>query len=248
MRLAIISDIHEDLNSLQAVLRAIEQFSCEEIICLGDISGYSVPYYNYLRSRNAHECLSLIRVNCSAIILGNHDLHAARIVPKSNTYFKFPENWYELSYQERKSLAKDSLWLHEENDLDPLYQDEDIKYLKSLPESICKNFDGMKLLFTHYVYPNISGLKKEFYTYTDEFRKHFDYMESLGCLISFTGHAHVKGFTVAEKRKFKQYRYRSLKLKNNPCCIGIPPVTSLNNRNGFCIFDSEEMTIKVVKL
>lgn len=248
MRLAIISDVHEDLNSLQAVLRAIEKFSCEEIICLGDISGYSVPYYDYLQTRNAHECLSLVRANCSTVILGNHDIHAASIIPKCNTSFKYPEDWYQLSYQERRVLANDKLWLHEENDLDPLYKEGDIEYLKSLPEFAHKEYGGIKTLLTHYVYPNISGLRKEFYTYTDEFKKHFDYMNKMDRQISFTGHAHVKGFFVATNRKFKQYRYRSLALNRFPCCIGIPPVTSLNKRNGFCIFDTDEMSIKVVKL
>ena len=248
MRLAIITDIHEDLISLQAVLRAIEKFSCEEIVCLGDISGYSVPYYDYLNSRNAHECLALVRANCSTVILGNHDIHAASIIPKCNTYFRYPENWYQLNYHERRTLANDTLWLHEENDLDPLYKEGDIEYLKTLPEFAYKEIAGTKVLFSHYVYPNISGLKREFYTYTDEFRKHFDYMESMDCRISFTGHAHVKGFFVATQRKFRQYRYKSLQLKKTPCCVGLPPVTSLNKRNGFCIFDTDEMSVKVVKL
>jgi predicted phosphodiesterase len=248
MRLAIISDIHEDFISLQGVLRAIEKFNCEEIICLGDISGYSVPYYNYLHARNAHGCLSLIRSNCSTVILGNHDIHAASIVPKNNAYFQYPENWYQLNYHERKALANNALWLHEENDLDPLYKEDDIEYLKSLPEVAQKEFSGLRILFSHYVYPNISGLKKEFYTYTNEFKKHFDYMKSLDCQISFTGHAHVKGFFIATRRRFKQYRYKSIRIRNTPCCIGIPPVTSLNKRNGFCIFDTDEMSLRVVKL
>jgi Icc-related predicted phosphoesterase len=51
MKIAIISDIHEDIDSFQAVLRAIDKFACHEIVCLGDISGYSIPYYNYLNAR-----------------------------------------------------------------------------------------------------------------------------------------------------------------------------------------------------
>jgi len=248
MRLAIISDIHEDLLSLQAALRAIERFSCNEIVCLGDISGYSVPYYDYLQSRNAQECLSLVRANCRTVILGNHDIHAARIIPKSKAYFDFPPNWYQLHHRERRVLANNALWLHEENDLDPLYREEDIEFLHTLPESVHQEFSGVKVLFTHYVYPNISGLRKEFYTYSDEFRKHFEFMDDLDCQVSFVGHAHVKGFTMATRKRFRQYRYRRIDLKHSPCCIGIPPVTRLNKRNGFCIFDTDAMSIKVIKL
>ena len=248
MRLAIISDIHEDLISLQATLRAIEKLNCEEIICLGDISGYSVPYYDYLQSRNAHECLSLIRANCNTVILGSHDIHAAEIIPKHCNFFDFPENWYRLNYHERHKLANNTLWLHEENDLNPLYKEDDLEYLRSLPELSVMEAGGQKILFTHYVYPNISGLKKEFYTYRDEFGQHFEYMDKLNCSISFTGHTHVRGFFAATKNKYKQYRYKRYTLKDEPICFGIPPITNHNKRNGFCIFDTDNNSIRIIKL
>ena len=248
MRIAIITDIHEDLISLQAALRAIERYRCEKIVCLGDISGYSIPYYNYLQTRNAHECLRLIRENCELVVLGNHDIHAASIIPKHCTFFDFPDNWYDLNYHQRHLLANNTLWLHEENDLDPLYKEEDLDYLRSLPEFVKIEESGLKILLTHYAFPNISGLKKEFYTYSDEYTQHFEFMNLLDCTISFTGHAHVKGFSLALPKKFKQYRYKDINLKKTPSCIGIPPITSLNKRNGFCIFDLNKMRISVVKL
>lgn len=248
MKVAIITDIHEDITSLKEALRRIDKMHCDEIVCLGDISGYSVPYYDYLGSRNAHECLALVKSNCKTVIIGNHDIHAASIIPQNCSFFDFPVNWYKLNYHDRHKLAKDILWLHEENDLNPLYKDNDIEYLKSLPEQYVLNTSDINILFTHYVYPNISGLKKEFYTYGDEFNQHFDYMDSLDCGISFTGHAHVKGFFTATRNKFKQYRYKRLKLSTDPVCIGLPPITRLNKRNGFCIFDTSEMSIRVVKI
>ncbi|MCG8307813.1 MAG: metallophosphoesterase [Cytophagales bacterium] len=248
MRLAIISDIHEDLISLQAALKAIDKLKCDKIVCLGDISGYSVPYYDYLQTRNAHECLRLVRENCEIVILGNHDIHAASIIPKHCSFFNFPNYWYKLDYHQRHSLANDSLWLHEENDLDPLYKESDIEYLKSLPEFSTLKENETNILFTHYAYPNLSGLKREFFTYTDEYTQHFKYMDSLDCHISFIGHAHVKGFTLATPKKLRQFRYKEIQIKTSPCCIGIPPITSLNKRNGFCIFDLDTMKISVVKL
>ena len=248
MRLAIISDIHEDHLSLQAALSAIEKFSCEEIICLGDISGYSIPYYNYLNRRNAHACLSLVRSNCKIVILGNHDIHAGSILPRHCNFFDFPDNWYQLNYHQRHKLANNTLWLHEENDLNPLYKEDDLEYLRSLPEYAVMEANGKNILFTHYVYPNISGLKKEFYTYRDEFYQHFYYMDSMKCSVSFTGHTHVRGFFVATKHKFKQYRYKRYRIREEPVCFGIPPITNQNKRNGFCIFDTDNNSIKVIKL
>ena len=165
MRLAIITDIHEDVISLKEALRRIDRMRCDEIVCLGDISGYSVPYYNYLNSRNAHECLSLIRSYCKITILGNHDIHAAKIIPGHCDFFDFSDDWYQLSYQQRHQLANNSIWLHEENDLDPLYTNEDIAYLKTLPEYAVSDIGGTNVLFTHYVFPNISGMKDKIEVY-----------------------------------------------------------------------------------
>lgn len=64
MRYAIISDIHSNLEALQAVLKTIEQEKIDKIVCLGDIVGYG-PYPN--------ECIELIQQNCEIILTGNHD-------------------------------------------------------------------------------------------------------------------------------------------------------------------------------
>ncbi|MBM2838600.1 MAG: Metallophos 2 protein, partial [Deltaproteobacteria bacterium] len=39
MRYAIISDIHSNLEALEAVLAKISGFKVDEILCLGDIVG-----------------------------------------------------------------------------------------------------------------------------------------------------------------------------------------------------------------
>jgi predicted phosphodiesterase len=61
---AIISDIHANLEALQRTLEIIKERGVDEIICLGDIVGYGA---------NPNECVDLVRKNCTAIILGNHD-------------------------------------------------------------------------------------------------------------------------------------------------------------------------------
>lgn len=61
---AIISDIHGNLEALEAVLADIRSQSITEIYCLGDIIGYGP---------NPRECIDLVIENCQATILGNHD-------------------------------------------------------------------------------------------------------------------------------------------------------------------------------
>ncbi|MCE9520680.1 MAG: metallophosphatase family protein [Verrucomicrobia bacterium] len=61
---AIISDIHGNLQALQAVLKDIDERGIEERICLGDIVGYG---------GNPAECLELIRTSGFRVVQGNHE-------------------------------------------------------------------------------------------------------------------------------------------------------------------------------
>ncbi len=248
MRIAIISDIHEDIRSLRKIIRKIEGTGYDRLVCLGDISGFSVPYYKYQASRSAHDCLSLLREKNAIIVPGNHDYHAARKVPKHAPAFEFPGDWYALEYGQRKLLAKDMVWLHEENDLNPLYTLEDIQYLRGLPEyHVMKDAGGKDLLFSHYVWPNLSGFVKGFYTSPLEYEKHFGFMTSLNCNISFTGHAHVRGYSLAFGRYVAHHRFGSRRLATFPACVGIPPVTRHKKRSGFCIFDTASIHLRVAR-
>ena len=67
MRLAIISDIHGNLEALTTAFALIKKHGVDEIICLGDVVGYGA---------NPNECLSAVRERCSVILLGNHDAAA----------------------------------------------------------------------------------------------------------------------------------------------------------------------------
>ncbi len=60
---AIISDIHSNLEALQAVLADIRKRGIRDVICLGDIVGYGA---------NPKECIDLAR-QFNLTILGNHD-------------------------------------------------------------------------------------------------------------------------------------------------------------------------------
>lgn len=63
MKRALISDIHSNLEALQAVLADIRQQGIREIFCLGDLVGYGP---------NPTECIDLV-MSCKVCLLGNHD-------------------------------------------------------------------------------------------------------------------------------------------------------------------------------
>ena len=62
--IAIISDIHANLEALTAVLADIAARDVETVICLGDVVGYGA---------NPRECVDLIRKHVTVTLMGNHD-------------------------------------------------------------------------------------------------------------------------------------------------------------------------------
>lgn len=69
-RLALISDIHANLEALTAVVDDARSQGVDTFACLGDIVGYGA---------DPAACLDLVRsLDPVAVILGNHDAYAAR--------------------------------------------------------------------------------------------------------------------------------------------------------------------------
>ena len=64
MKLAIISDIHANLQALEAVWDDIQTLEPDEIYCLGDLVGYGA---------NPNEVINFIRDHAVPTIIGNYD-------------------------------------------------------------------------------------------------------------------------------------------------------------------------------
>src|SRR6056297_3454194 len=105
MKIAFISDIHEDVVSLSIAINKITKLTIDKIVCLGDISGYNPMYYDFINTRNASECLKILKENCDIIIPGNHDYNSIRKIPEYHPGFNYPSNWYELDYYEKKEIS-----------------------------------------------------------------------------------------------------------------------------------------------
>jgi len=81
MRYAVISDIHGNLEALQAVLNDIHTRSIDSIIFLGDIVGY-YP--------DPEECVELVSREVDHCVAGNHDYAAiGRIDTQNFTYYAY---------------------------------------------------------------------------------------------------------------------------------------------------------------
>lgn len=69
LRLAVLSDVHANLEALEAVLHEVEARGADEIICLGDVVGYGP---------DPEACVERIRALSAVTVLGNHDEAVAR--------------------------------------------------------------------------------------------------------------------------------------------------------------------------
>lgn len=106
MRIAIISDIHGNLEALKATLEDINKKNVDKIICLGDIIAKGV---------HPVECIKLIRENCDVVIRGNTDEY----------FSKEHTNIEDLDETEQKRIKWNK----------SLISNEDREYLLNLPLS-----------------------------------------------------------------------------------------------------------------
>ncbi len=245
MRIAVISDIHEDLYHLQQAIRKIKRLKCDKIVCLGDISGFSVPHYTYLQTRNASECLKLVKESCDIIVIGNHDLYAAKMIPHDSHYFSYPDNWYDLDYRQKLMASKGKVWLYMKDELDPCYTYDDIAFIRSLPLKASLKIDKHTLFFSHYIFPNISGDAAVFLDQQENgLAMHLSYMQENEYQIAFSGHTHFPGLYIVMKERIIQKSFKMEMIKKNPSLVFVPAIARGRNRSGFIIFDTETMKIQ----
>ncbi|UCC45618.1 MAG: metallophosphoesterase family protein [Candidatus Zixiibacteriota bacterium] len=101
MKLALISDIHGNLEALVSVLSHIEEQKADKIHCLGDVIGYG---------SDPVSCLELVAKNCDIKLLGNHE-HAAMGIDDTSDYNPAAQKsteWtkHQLSDREKSMLAE----------------------------------------------------------------------------------------------------------------------------------------------
>lgn len=246
MKLALLSDIHEDVVSLELALQKISRYQCDIVVCLGDISGYNPRYHDFINHRNASACLQLLKKNNAIIVAGNHDLHSCKKLPYLAEEEEITEKWFNLDHATKVNIAGDKFWLYAD-ELDPLFTDTDIQFLKDLPHYYILEEQNTRILFSHYLYPNLNGFKTVLYNESEGFHMHLQFMEQHQCSFSFCGHAHVAGMMHLNKTLHNISFKKEIKLTSNDVVI-IPPVIRSNAANGFCIFDTETNTVVALRI
>jgi predicted phosphodiesterase len=99
MRVAILSDVHSNLEALTAVLHVVDGAKVDRVVSLGDIVGYGA-------SPNA--CCELVRSIAEVTLLGNHD---AAVAGRMDYSFYYDAARHALDWS-TQVLSEDNLaWL-----------------------------------------------------------------------------------------------------------------------------------------
>jgi len=101
LRYAIFSDIHSNLEALEAVLHDAAEQKCTHYVCLGDIVGYNA---------DPHECVERMRAMDCPVVKGNHDEQAS-LIESSRDFNELAES--AIRWTRDHLSDDDKAWLRE---------------------------------------------------------------------------------------------------------------------------------------
>ena len=99
MRFAVLSDIHANLEALEAVLADAAEERCTHFVCLGDVVGYNA---------NPRECLARVQELACPVVKGNHDEQASTD-SSTNGFNELAEE--AISWTRAQLSAEEKTWL-----------------------------------------------------------------------------------------------------------------------------------------
>lgn len=111
MRYGIFSDVHSNLEALEAVINAYKKEEIDKYLCVGDVVGYAA---------NPKECIGKVKELVTITIAGNHDW--ANVDLFSLDYFN--PDAKEAIFWTKQNLNDNSRYFLETLKL--IYQDEDL--------------------------------------------------------------------------------------------------------------------------
>ncbi len=165
---AIISDIHSNLEALEAVLADAASRGITEIVCLGDVVGYGP---------NPRECLDLVREKCRLCMMGNHD-HALLYEP---TNFNLPAEracyWQRQLLEDEPDAARRAARWEFLGNMQVRTREADVVFLHASP----------RRPMNEYIFP------EDVFTNPQKVLACFDRLDGRVC---FVGHTHQPGVFV----------------------------------------------------
>lgn len=111
MLIALLSDIHGNLEALQSAFNYIDQRNVDQIFCLGDIVGYGP---------NPNECVEMIKERSEIVLMGNHDSAAIGLanIEYFNDFAKMSTYWtIEALSDENKKYLHGLPYIHQDDQM-----------------------------------------------------------------------------------------------------------------------------------
>lgn len=220
---------------LERAIEILKLNGYDMLVCLGDITGFAHDYYNH--SPNANACIDLLRENVHIALAGNHDLHSAQRLPSYHLEKNMPANWYELSLEEKISISRDSLWLYE-NEVNPSLSDINQEYISSLAEYKVLDEGERRILFSHFLKPDITGVSRWFPYRVSDLKTHFKYMAEMNATISFVGHAHPEATTPISRFFWSSPVLGHIRISRKPRIVLCPALVRNHQPSGCLIYDT----------
>ncbi|MBI4394583.1 MAG: metallophosphoesterase family protein [Candidatus Omnitrophica bacterium] len=230
MKYAVISDIHSNLEALERALSEIQKRKVDQIVCLGDVVGYGA---------NPSECLKLVREVSEEVVMGNHDqaIEDIKLRDDFTDWAREAIEWTAgvLTIDEKKRIRdftpvvidkKRNVTLTHGS----LYEPEAFHYLFSSSDAQ-PSFKVLETDFCFFGHTHIPSL-----------------FTALTPTLSPRGRGEGEGKSIVG-RYLPEGSYRLTRGERyliNPGSIGQP--RDKNPKLGFAFFDSDELTLEIVRL
>lgn len=162
-KIAIISDIHGNLEALNAVLKDIERKNVNKVFCIGDIIA---------KGLHIEDCVNIIKEKCDVVIKGNCD----DFFTKEQDLEKIGEINKNRYIYNRSKLS-----------------DENLKYLSNLPFCYEFYMSGRIVRLFHATPDNIAGVVINEYSIEEKYKQFLPSKNTTSqnvCDIAIYGHIH----------------------------------------------------------
>jgi len=222
--IAIVSDLHSNLEATRAVVSDIESQGADEIICLGDVIGYGP---------NPRECLD-IAMDFKVTLLGNHE-NALMVNMEAYNFNEIARdsiNWTRDQLNMRVTEQKDENGRRWDfiGELDEVYEDGEITYVHGTPR-----YPTMEYLYNNDV--RFPGKMKAIFSMVNR--------------ICFTGHTHIPGIWtedlvfISVREANYNYRFTNKKTIINVGSVGQP--RDADPRASYVLMDNDIVTFRRVE-
>lgn len=125
MKIAVISDLHGNMQALESVIEDIKEQNCEKVLCLGDLA---------MAGPQPRMAIDFIKEQTDwEVIQGNTDKLIGDFCPE---YMEDVKSKYPIM---ANALAEEILYL----------EDERKEYLRTLPANKTLTIEGVKILMVH---------------------------------------------------------------------------------------------------